>query len=540
MFRLFVLLAVGSLATRGAAGEIEFEVVTGDSTGIRAIFDQWHAEEMKRQGGEGKSHGWWPWGLRAIDYDNDGDLDLIASHHGVPHSIILRCQLKETGKLKFTSATKALGIDSRDLPGADDRPWVWDIDGDGWLDIAGFSDESPPKSAFNQQGKKFTATAKALFSPLSHPREVLDLNDDGYLDLDGGKRGTWIYEPEARTFRRDESPRFKPPAGVSPDVLAAIESQKQASNSRFFTLDFLTHELVGFDTLGYAPRPIDLNADGVNDLVIHGSGGYGAAYLGRYLLGTADRPFNDATVELGLPTAGAPILIHDLTGDGRTDLLIVDKQTGGLYVQGESGKFERRDGPLTTFLTKRGPYLLRAYRADFDNDGDPDLVLSNPRLGREAVFENKAGDFTTVLEMRGWDANPVVIADLDGDGRLDLAVGGGTTNEDRKFSITLYLNRTQSTGHFANILPRMAAPNPFGVGAVIEVFAPGTLGQPQARPLLIEKAHCDATPVHVGLGKLETFDLRVTSPRGQTLEAKGLKADQTVIADLVGGAARGQ
>jgi len=457
MLRSLSLLALFVLIAPAVSfAEITFEIRTAESTGIRAIFDQWYADEMKRQGGAGKSHGWWPWGLRALDYDRDGDLDLIPSHHGVPHSIVLQCQLKESGKLLFTNATVALSIDSRNLPGADDRPWIWDIDGDGWLDIAGFSDESPPLSVFNQRGKKFVATAQPLFAPLSHPQEVIDLDGDGYLDLDGGKHGVWIYEPAKRTFRRDETPRFKPPEGVSPELLVALETQSQASKNRFYKLEFLMHEQVGHDTLGYAPQPIDLNSDGIGDVVIHGSGGYGAVYLGRYLLRSADGKLTDATAELGLPIDGAPILIHDLTGDGRIDLLIVGQKSGGLYVQNETGRFEHCDNALSQFLTRRGPYLLRAYRADFDNDGDPDLVLSNPRLGRAVVFENKApGEFASVLEVRAWDANPIVIADLDNDGRLDLAVGGGPDQDAAKWSITIYLNHTAKSGRFARIFPRM-------------------------------------------------------------------------------------
>jgi hypothetical protein len=73
-------------------------------------------------------------------------------------------------------------------------------------------------------------------------------------------------------------------------------------------------------------------------------------------------------------------------------------------------------------LTRRGPYLLRAYRVDFDHDRLPDLVLSNPRLGLAGVFQNRGkGDFTQVLALSGcWDANPIVIADLDNDGRMTV------------------------------------------------------------------------------------------------------------------------
>jgi hypothetical protein len=81
----------------------------------------------------------------------------------------------------------------------------------------------------------------------------------------------------------------------------------------------------------------------------------------------------------------------------------------------------------------------------------------------------------------------------------------------------------------------MAAPNPYAVGAVVEVFLPGELDKPEARPLLIEKAHSDATPVHAGLGTADTFDLRVTHPGGKSLIARGLKSNSRHTADLATG-----
>src|SRR5262245_24167677 len=199
------------------ADDLQFEPLTGDQTGIRPIFTNWHDAEMKRQGGPGKSHGWWPWGLRAFDFDNDGRLDLLASHHGTPRSIVLRSMPANAGQFRFVNATRDLEIDSRDMPIADDRPWIWDFDGDGWLDIAGFANEIAMGAAWNQKGKGFVPTKGTWFAGLSHPREVLDLDGDGYLDLDGGANGQWFYVPEKRTFRHEKKPRFGVPEGMPAD-----------------------------------------------------------------------------------------------------------------------------------------------------------------------------------------------------------------------------------------------------------------------------------------------------------------------------------
>lgn len=530
MLLLLAPMALASAALPATADELTLELLDPQQTGLRKAFQDWHADEMERQKTETGSHGWWPWGLRAFDYDQDGDLDLIASHHGRPKSIILRNQRSESGEMKFTNSTAELGLPVRTLPGADDRPWIWDFDGDTYLDIAGVSDESPPQSAWNQGGKKFVMSEKPFFAPLSHPTEVLDLNGDGYLDVDGGRLGQWFYVPDERTFRRDPTPRFNDPEGIPATTVERVKQYEGEKKSRFAHVYYRTHEIIGNDTLGYATEPIDLNGDRLPDVVVQGSGGYGAEYMGRYLFRQPDGSLVDATQAVNLPEAGAPILTADISGDAQAEILICGKEHGGLYTADKAGKYARVEGALSDLMKRRDPYLMRAFRADLDNDGDIDLVISQPRLGIETVFENRGdGEFAQIVKIGGWDANPVVIADLDDDGRLDLAVGIKT--KDKIGEIAIYMNRTPNSGNHAKIDVRMPSPNPYGVGAVVEVFAAGDLEKQDARPLVSEKAHPDATPVHVGLGAAEAFDLRVTFPGGKQLTARGLPAGSRVTAD---------
>jgi hypothetical protein len=527
-----VLVLIGTLLPADVSGDeaaLRFERVTGEQSGTAAALEAWHREEMTRQGGPGKSHGWWPWGLRAFDFDGDGVLDLLASHHGVPHSMLLRGGQAADGSVRFVDATKGLGVDYRDLPSADDRPWIWDFDGDGRLDVAGFSDESRPNSIWNRGEKTFEVVQGFTFAPLSHPREVIDLDGDGYLDLDGGNKGRWFYVPEQRTFRHDARPRFTMPAEVPSDLRASLE-ELQKSN-RGFRAEALTHDVVNYDTLGYHPDPIDLDGDGLNDVVIAGSGGYGAPYRGKYLFRRPDGRLVDRTAESGLPENGAPIYIRDLTGDGLPEILIVADKAGesggGLFLNEGRGSFRRVDEGITKFLDRRGPYLIRAHQADFNDDGLPDLVLANPRLGQTVGFRNQGrGRFSEDFRIANcWDNNSLVIADFDRDDRIDFAVGV-RLGKDSHGDIHLFLNRTPSASHRLVVRARMPAPNPFAVGAIIEIYEAGTSSKPGVRPFFLEKAHPDGTPVHVGLGDRTACDVRVRFPDGSTIIKEHVPADR--------------
>ncbi len=501
VFALIVSLLLFLPATRGLCENLTLNRLGDEETGLRAIMETWRAEELERQGGKFGSHGWWPWGLVAFDFDNDGDLDLLASHHGTPGGRLFKNLLKEQGKVSFADISKSIA-DER-LPGADDRPWIWDFDGDGWLDIAGFSDESKPRSFFNMAGKRFVPIPNFTFSPVAHATEVIDLNGNGYPDLLTISRGgirRHLFDPDKRTFAvKTAFAEGEPVPDVCLTYLNLPEGfadwfaeLKKKSNNRF---------------LGYNITKAELNGDGTQDIVIACYGGYGGDALGKYYIVGEDGKTSDGAAKLGLPETGVPILVQDLTGNGAPEVLVASSEGAGLYLNDGQGRFSLREGHLSAFLRQRDPYRLKALPADLDNDGDLDLVVSMPRKGAMRVFENTGGgEFGTVLSAKGWDSNPIVICDIDNDGLLDVVVGGP------RDTISLYLSSAAKPGRYARIFPRMSAPNPFAVGARVEVFEADTLARPGARPLWVQQARHDGQGVHVGLGERQAFDLRVTFP----------------------------
>lgn len=498
MFRLTLVvsslvLTLPMLCTAQQKTRIVFNEIEG--TGLATILTDRRQLLEKRKGSPLKGHEWWLWGLSAFDYDRDGDLDLIVCIHGSTNGLIIRNLWKETGRFRFVDVTDELGVDGT-VPSTDDSPLVWDFDGDGDLDIAGLLDDTRTPCLINQDGQRFE---KASFSlhPINHPDGVTDLNGDGYLDvfqIRGGRKIVCRYDPKTKAFRKTETP-YTPEFAIPGEVERELADVKKRKQNRFISFRYIHDQ--------------DLNGDGKNDLIISGFGSYSGERLGWYLPASTEGVFVNQTAAMGLPRKGTPFHFQDVDGDGDIDVLISSADRAGLYLNDGHGRFILKPGPLTDFIKQRCPYLHRAFTADFDNDGDLDLAVSNRRYGREKVFENLGdGQFEVVLNSRGWDADPLVLADLNNDGRMDVIIGGSGTKE----NIAVFLNATPSAGRFCQIIPRMPGHNPYAVGTHIEVFPAGGLKQKGVRRIRTDVAPPDGSPIHIGLGQATRFDLRVSFP----------------------------
>jgi hypothetical protein len=469
-----------------APPQIKFTTIGGEANGSGEILTRRKAEILERRGGKLQSHDWWLWGLSQIDYDRDGDPDFVMSIHGPNNGIIMRSEFRETGKLTLVDVTKELGVDGI-VPSASSRKTIaWDFDDDGWLDLIGVGGPH----LINQGGKKFMPSGKQVFIAMG-AQAIVDLNGDGYLDVKNEHGRNGIYDPTTKTFTIEN---FVDPAEAkfAESVHADWSSRGGKDKNRFFRYRYLTDH--------------DLDGDGRNDIIVAGYASYGGDAIGRYFLTDAAGQPVEAAEKLGLPTTGTPMLITDLTGDGRPEVLIAADAAGGLFVNDGSGRFRRASGPASDMLATRDPYLHLADVVDLDNDSDLDLVLAKPRGGPKSIFENQGqGKFALVHSQRGWDADPVSVCDLNGDGRMDVAIGGPGDQ------VTFLVNDTPG-GNFCDLLLDMPAPNKSAVGAKVEVFEAGTLAKPNSRPLYTLTAQPEGTGVHLGLGARKQIDLRVTFP----------------------------
>jgi enediyne biosynthesis protein E4 len=137
-------------------------------------------------------------------------------------------------------------------------------------------------------------------------------------------------------------------------------------------------------------------------------------------------------IPLGLPTVlersiwGGGLVVADLDGDGRSEVVVpAGEGTPAVYVDDGAGAFVDEGASWMPGVSLSQP--VSGAVADYDGDGDLDLVFSDLALG-VVLLRNDGGVFSDVsdgLPALGaglWQS--VSWGDVDLDGDLDLAVAG--------------------------------------------------------------------------------------------------------------------
>jgi len=143
-------------------------------------------------------------------------------------------------------------------------------------------------------------------------------------------------------------------------------------------------------------------------------------------------PTKDYIIE----TKGSGVCLIDYDNDGWLDIYIVNGSTleafAGKAAPPHAALFHNNhDGTFTDVSAKAGVqndrWGMGCAVADYDNDGYPDLYVSN--FGKNRLYHNnKNGSFTDISDKAGvqlgnWSTG-VTWGDFDGDGKLDLFVAG--------------------------------------------------------------------------------------------------------------------
>jgi hypothetical protein len=429
-------------------------------------------------------------GVAAIDFDNDGRMDLFFTNGAhLPELAkttpeFYNCLLRNRGDGTFEDVTARAGLTGSAL-GFCFGVAVADYDNDGSDDIficnAGantlyhnngngtFTDVTAA-SGLNRKGENVLSVGAAWF----------DYNNDGLLDLIVTNYTVWTPQAD-KTCRMDE----KRDEYCSPTVYKSVASNlyRNLGNGRFE--DVTDASGIGKALgKGMGISIADFNGDGWMDIFVANDTEPNFLFINQH-----DGTFKESGLELGVAynsqgdtVSGMGCDAADFDNDGWIDIVYNDLsgQVFGL-MKNESGKaftdatWNSKLGALTRSLSGWSIGFI-----DFDNDGwrdiysangDVDNLAANSRQ-HDTMFRNIEGktlvdvtdamgpDFAFIGYQRG-----AAFVDLNNDGFMDLVV---TSLGERP---RIMMNNALNENHWIMFDLKGRVSNRNGIGAFIKVVA---------------------------------------------------------------------
>ena len=293
---------------------------------------------------------------------------------------------------------------------------LYDVDGDGWLDVISGGWKETEILWFKNPGKEGLARGykwkAGLLADTRGENEVFDLHD----------------------FDGDGTPELFVNCWIKKDPVVAWKMIKTADGQP--GLERLVLGEAGGGGHGYAFG--DLNGDGREDILVE------TGWYERPAGNVFAKPW-EFHPETALPHPSCPFLAVDLTGDQRTDIIWGFAHDFGLHwwEQGEPAA----DGATTWTKHLIDDSWSQAHClvwADLDGDGNKELITGKRVRGHAG--RDPGGEDPECLFYYTWDQSArqftrhpispfgggvgagmqICVADLNGDGRADIAVSGKT------------------------------------------------------------------------------------------------------------------
>lgn len=331
--------------------------------------------------------------LCVVDVNNDNHKDIVAT--GYSEGI---CWFKNDGNqnyYKISIADTTNHKDARSVRATLHDGTKVDFNNDGFTDLVSASMKTNRVSVWiNSTTGQFTETVIDSLSPGAHTVDLADLDKDGDIDVLIAAMGNSTGVGQLAVYYNNGNMLFN----------KMLLESSQSYQSFIYTAD--------------------MDNDGTNEIVFSE---YGTGKFGWFKkVGSVYEKNTIATVN-GMHTT----LAKDYDKDGDSDILTAN------YGSSSFSRFSvwnnNGSGILTQVWNYTGMGSIWLDMADFDNDGDNDLVgaAQNPGVSQDLFwFKNNGSNSFT--------ANPLIAslsevycakpADLDNDGDQDIVIAANKTN----------------------------------------------------------------------------------------------------------------
>jgi hypothetical protein len=277
-----------------------------------------------------------------------------------------------------------------------------DLNGDGLPDVVSASyDDGTLAVFFNNKNSPGTLnTPLVLPSPGASQVAIGDMNNDGLPDLVSADFGVSLF------------------VQTSPGTFAAPISLYSGG--------------ANWVAVG------DLNGDGAADVALTDNVGVKVLlHIGAASATTYAPPVSVFTQSANLNVIGANLIaIADVNGDGANDLVITDPGPTGGMAATVNILLQNPATPGTFLVPVSYPIATRDLSQsivvrDVDGDGRPDIVIGGQQTVT-VLLQNHApaapGTFMAATVYSAPGAYEIAVADINGDGKPDIVVSNGVTN----------------------------------------------------------------------------------------------------------------
>ena len=521
--------------------------VRAEGIKFREVSKAWGIDFRHHTGGSGQRYmvETMVGGVVMFDFDGDGDQDLffvdggsLPGYTGEPARSRL---FRNDGAGTFTDWTEKSGIR---ITGYGVGGVSGDIDNDGDLDLFVSGLDNDQLFRNNGDGTFTEVTAQAGVSdPLwSSSAAFADLDNDGDLDL-------YVVNYVDFTVKNHKlcgDLQRHLPGYCHPDEYNPLPSHYYR-NRGDGTFENAT-QAAGFGGAigpGLGIVVGDIDNDGWQDVYIANDNKPNFLFHNK-----GNGTFEDISLlsgtafgENGNPEAGMGVDMGDYDGDGLLDIVVTnfELETYALYRNLGNGAFVDVRAPAGI---REATLLYLGFGtafADFDQDGDLDLVFANGHINdntadfrpgslyrqRNQIFDNQGNGKFREDKNTGMDvvraSRGLAVGDLDGDGDLDVAI------VDMNEPCEVYEN-IGASGNWLQVDIAAPSGNRFGVGARVEVEAGG---KRQIRDVKTGSSYLsqNALAVHFGLGKNDKVDRLTVRRPGKVQVFTGLPANRRVVVE---------